>query len=177
MMQKHGGIAETYKGDFDVVRVQISTIHDLCVAEVNTNLGLNNKISRTAATKGDKVWIVGHPSLLPLIIIEGYVSDRDDIMVNDDSRKCTEEDYKNPETKWECAITGMVSTAHQYDALLTSGLIEAGSSGSPVYNEYGEVVAVVFAGSGRRGQSWCVPWEYINAFLTKELAENKFVEL
>lgn len=177
MMQKHGGIAETYKGDFDVTRVQISEIHDLCVAEVNTNLKINNKISRTAALKGDRVWIVGHPSLLPLIIVEGYVSDRDDIMVNDSSKPCEEADYKNPDTRWECAITGKVSTASSYDSLLTSGLIEPGSSGSPVYNEYGEVVAVVFAGAGSRGQAWCVPWEYVNAFLTQELAEDKFTTL
>ena len=45
-----------------------------------------------------------------------------------------------------------------------------GSSGSAIYNEKGEISALVFAGQGDLGYAFAVPVEYIYAFLGTEIS-------
>lgn len=169
-----GGWAKTHKGEFPIHAMQRSKIHDLCMVEVLIDLEIQNTIAQNAPKKTEKVWVAGHPRLLPLIINEGRVSERESIDVAMGYKKCSEEDFKNKKYQQECFFTGFRAIIKTFDSLLISNFIQGGSSGSPVYNEHGEVVAVVFAGSSPVSQAWCVPWEYVKLFIDKELDESKF---
>lgn len=178
-LEQTGGVAETWKGNYPVERIQYSKQHDLCMAEVKVDLELNNKIASEAPEIGTEAIVAGHPRLLPLIINKGYTSDRQRIPVGTGEEPCVQEDYEDKETASLCLWGGGYKPiVTMYDSLLISNLIQPGSSGSPVYNSEGEVIAVVFAAANAAfSQGWCVPWEYVYMFVNDELAEDHFIDV
>lgn len=110
--------------------------HDLCAVE-----STSNKYLRLANDRGyplDKVIVAGHSEGNPLLISEGRI-------VGD-------------ETIW-------LSFTKIFKATAISAAIYPGNSGSPVTDEYGSVLGVVFA--GRRGSStgFMVPYKHLKEFL------------
>jgi len=138
--------------------------HDLCLIRVKANLGVNLTISNTLSKISSVIYVSGHPSLLPHILTKGHLSDRMDIELVVGTKKCTKDDMiKNPTS---CIWFGGKPIVKVYDSQVISNLIKPGSSGSAVFNTKGEIVGVVFAGTGRGfSHGFIVPQIYVIYFI------------
>lgn len=164
---KNGGFVITERKQARVVSYRQSNAHDLCIIKVRVNLHVNTAISNDAPDNFSKAVVVGHPKLSPTIITEGHFTHRISIPVLTDIRKCDEEDYKSGLGMF-CIFLGGVPVIKVYEADPVSATIQPGSSGSPVYNEKGDISGLVFAGSGDLAYGYTVPLEYIKYFVEEE---------
>lgn len=139
--------------------------HDLCLVRVKKNLGVNTPISPTMPNINDSSIVSGHPNLLPNVINSGHFSDQMKIRVVTDFAPCFEEEML---TSFECAFFGNKAVFTTYDSQLITNLIQAGNSGSAVYNLRGQISGVVFAGSGDISYGFIVPHMYVTYFLLTE---------
>ena len=140
--------------------------HDLCILKVVGDLHVNIKIAKQSSKVGDKMKVVGFPSLLPVIITEGYASERMIINLMDGQRPCTPEELQDGRTAPYCLFNGGMPTVIHREARIVSNLIMGGSSGSPVWNDRGELESLIFAGmGGGLSFGFAVPLEYIRAFV------------
>lgn len=138
--------------------------HDLCLLETLSDLGVNIRVAEQAPQVYESSVIVGHPSLLPTIFSTGHFSQRRAIEVMVDIQKCDGKETSD-EDRMTCIFLGGKPVVRTFQSQVTSALIMPGSSGSPVYNEKGELAALVFAGSQGLSYGFLVPWEYIHDFL------------
>ena len=141
--------------------------HDLCLVLVSADLGVDLSIASASPEGGDSAVIAGHPSLMPTIITRGHFSESIMIKVQYGSRECTEEDRQDPKNAFYCMICGRLPLVKEREALVISATIMPGSSGSPVFNDRGEIAAVVFAGRGELGYALAVPLSYIWDFMDR----------
>lgn len=139
--------------------------HDLCLIKVSVNMGPAVKIAKQAANIQEKIIVSGHPSLLPQTFAEGRITGKQEIDILAELRPCTEEESKQIIA---CAFFGGVPVVKKMEAVSTSALIMPGSSGSAVYNQNAEIVAVVFAGRGGLSYGFLVPFEHVKQFLDQE---------
>lgn len=123
--------------------IAIDEYHDLCIVTSNRNDGL--QLAEKAAKPLDKIYLVGHPRGIGLTIREGRI---------------IEEEYHA--TSW---LDGRTVPWVQ---ISTSAY--PGNSGSPVTNQKGEVVGVLFAGHPFfHAEPFMVPHRYLKAFILKAL--------
>lgn len=156
------------KGSFQAERLKYSKMHDLCLIEVYTDLGVSLKVSDRTLEMGEKVVISGHPRLFPLMVTEGYLTGNIEIFVMVDIRKCN--DSEADKNNMYCKIWNGVPVIKSYESRMTSAFIAGGNSGSAVYDASGEVVGVAFAGSEEGySQSVIVPLEYVKNFVKNEI--------
>lgn len=170
LVLKGGGLAHTSDGRRHyITAVKMSETHDLCLAYVPSNLHINTPVSSLPPTVGEDALIVGHPHLLPVMHTRGSFSGHLILPVQVGARACTEEDMKNPDYGILCIFLGKLPIIRMYDSVVTSALIQPGSSGSAVYNSNGSIAGVVFAGDADLGFGYVVPWEYVVTFLKMEV--------
>jgi S1-C subfamily serine protease len=166
---KKGGIVLRDGEEHAITTYAQSTFHDLCLVTVAADLGTKTKIARRAPHINALATVIGHPSLLPTVVTEGRFSGREIIEVMTDLRPCTQADIDaNPEKGIMCLILGGIPTLTRYEAQLVTAFISPGSSGSPVFNERGELSGLVFAGSGPVSNAFIVPLESVRAFIYEE---------
>ncbi len=117
--------------------IKIWESHDLCALESWKDDGL--RLADEAPSALDKIILVGHPRGLPTIIRKGRIVGAQDVCFRDSG----------------CHNSTMISaTAYP------------GNSGSPVTDEDGDVVGVLFAGSPRYPhETMIVPYRRLKAFL------------
>jgi hypothetical protein len=84
-------------------------------------------------------------------------------------QKCTEEDMAGPNGIM-CLLLGGIPEVRRYETQVVSATIMPGSSGSAVFNDKGEISALVFAGAGDIGYAMTVPYESIANFVQHEAA-------
>lgn len=167
-----GGLINTQDGKEHIISGTIkATNHDLCVIIVSENLHAKTIIAKSAPREFDKVMVIGHPNLFPTVITEGRFSKSVTVPVQTGSKPCSEEDFLGPNAIM-CAFFGVLPQVRLFQAILVSALIMPGSSGSPVYNEQGELAGVAFAGAGNIGFGLIVPWEFVVNFLASIKAED-----
>lgn len=148
---------------YRINRFKMFDRHDLCIVETRANLGVSTKLAGKFPKIGDKSIVTGHPLLLPQTVTTGHFGDELKIEVVIDVRECTAEEEK--ETPMPCAFFGKAIT-EEYETQYTSNLIQPGNSGSAVFNEKGELSAVVFAGNSDLGFTFTVPMLYITYFIS-----------
>ena len=156
-------IASTHIGDFSIKRYYSSDEYDLCLVQVDKNLGINTKVARTAPKHLSKATIVGHPALYPTVVSEGHFSELRTIPIMVGIRKCEAKDWNA--NGMLCLFLGGIPIIKNYESILVTATIMPGSSGSAVYNAKGELSAVVFAGRGELGYAWAMPHEAVSRFL------------
>lgn len=168
---KDGGFVITVDGiAHPVSHYTPSKTHDLCLIVVMEDLGSAAKIADHPPVFQARAVISGHPRLQPLTLSEGRFSSKQPITIVTGVRRCEPSDYENPDTGMFCDLMGVVPVIKQYHSMFVTALIQPGSSGSGIYNNDGEIEAVVFAGSQGLGWAWSVPYEFVQYFLKYELS-------
>lgn len=168
---REGGIVSTQGGHYkgSVHSVQKSPSHDLCLLTVMTDLHAQTLLADAPPALLEDATVYGHPHLLPIVITKGHFSEKLIIQVQTGFEACTEADATDPQTGIICAVMGAIPVVKNYETILVTPTIMAGSSGSGVYDSNNHLAAVIFAGSGDLSYGFAVPYEYINNFLTKEI--------
>jgi S1-C subfamily serine protease len=119
--------------------IKIDDVHDLCLVTSNRTEGL--VLAEQPALPQDKIYLVGHPRGIGLTIREGRIIS---------------------EIK---QITPWIDLAYLPWTQISTPAYP-GNSGSPITNERGEVVGVLFAGSlAFPLEPFAVPYRYLVAFL------------
>lgn len=145
---------------------------DLCALEARKYLGLAANIASNVSI-GETVYAIGHPLLEPTTVTSGEISGNMFVQVvvgeNVAPADCSGPTYSLIDTsKSMYALMGInnicVRTINSYASSVPTA---PGSSGSPITNIYGSVVAVEFAGN-QYGRSYFVTLEDLKDFL-KEL--------
>lgn len=169
-LAQHGAKLTTSTKTAYVTSYKQSEIHDLCLITTSSNLGVNTVIAESAPNPEDEAIISGHPQLFPLVITKGHFTSHIIVSVMTGFRQCTAEE-QGSELGIICALAGGLPVIKQYDALIATGTIMAGSSGSPVFNDRGEVSALVFAGQQGLSYALVVGQEYIKNFVQNEIKD------
>lgn len=165
---KGGGKITTSNGESHLVKSYLQdTDHDLCLVRVAKNLKINTKLSNLIPEKLNSVTISGHPQLLPTIQTKGHISDNTTIQVFTGIKPCTDDEFVQPDLTIMCILFGGLPVFRTYEATVISSLIMPGSSGSGVYDEYGNLTAVAFAGSQGLSFAFTVPYSYVISFINR----------
>lgn len=168
---KFGGVVTSSSGvPAFVTHYKVSKVHDLCLISVSTDLNATTQLAYAPPKKYDRATISGHPKLLPNILTFGHFSDKLIVQVMTGSRECTPQEYADPDTSLFCVFTGHLPVVKTYESIVVSATIQPGSSGSGVFDTNHRLAALVFAGSGDLGYALAVPFEYIDFFITTEIA-------
>lgn len=164
--KKGGRIVTTFGVVKQVQKIKESKVHDLCLVSVVGNLEVNTDLAKRPPKLDQKIIVSGHPFLLPHTYRPGHLSSPMIIKLVVDVRKCTEAERKKENIM--CAFMGM-PMLKEYEAQAISSMIAPGNSGSGVYNVFGDLVGVVFAGRTRGfGNGIIVPYSYVRNFLKYE---------
>ena len=166
---KNGGIVRSDFSKGIVKSYKVSQVHDLCMITTNNNFKINTVLASEAPDLYEDAIVAGHPHLLPTIVTRGHFSQKELITILIGTRPCTPEDLSKPENSTFCAFFNAIPIIKTYEAQVISSTIMPGSSGSPVFNNKGEISGLVFAGSGDFGYAMIVPFEYISNFFEYEL--------
>lgn len=163
---ENGGLVITDDAEHSVTSYKKSEAHDLCLITVAANLHVNTVIADSAPRTYSDAAASGHPGLLPNVVTRGHFSGREIIEVMTGLRECEDKDYKD--NGLLCILLGGIPQIKRYESQVVTATIKPGSSGSAVFNEDGEISALVFAGSGDIGYAYTVPYEAIANFVNKE---------
>jgi len=145
----------------------LDTEHDLCGITVRSKLPAAATISRNAPNAFDGAVISGHPALLPTTVTNGHFGDKMVIQVFEGAEPCTDADMQDQQLGMVCLFFGGIPKIKSYQSQFVTATIMAGSSGSGVYNESGELVGLAFAGAGEIGYAHTVPYSYVVDFRNK----------
>lgn len=170
---ENGGIVSNNYGRGFVTSYTRSNIHDLCLITVSANFHTGTAVASEPAKLTTTAAVSGYPRLNPNVITRGSFGDHQITSVMIGMRPCTEADLGDPTNAAICMFIGGFPIIRTYDAQFIGATIQAGNSGSAVYNEDGEIAGLVFAGSGDFGYASIVPYEYVFNFLNKELPSGK----
>lgn len=168
---KNGGSVISDTVTTAVTGYQESRLHDLCLITVARNLGVNTEIASSAPEANSDATISGHPRLYPNIITKGNFSGREIIQVILGIKPCSEEEANDAQTGAYCLFMGGLPIVRKFEAQVVGATIQPGSSGSAVFNNKGEISALVFAGAGDIAYAFTVPYESIATFLNRELRD------
>jgi len=158
-----GGTVTTDAGSYPVHSFRVYKRHDLCLIEVLADLHQNTKLAEQAPVSYSEVTVAGHPALLPTMVTHGHFSNHMQIALIVDKEQCNG-DEKDQEAFF-CEMFGFKPIIVNFEAQPITATIMAGSSGSGVFNDKGEISGLVFAGSEGLSYGFIVPFEYVKDFL------------
>lgn len=165
VIEKGGRVTNVHDKSALVESYAIYDKHDLCQIKVSADMGPSVKIAKQESEKQEDIIISGHPNLLPQTFSNGKITGKQEVDIMIELKACTEEDAKE---NVACIFFGGIPVVKKFEATTTSALIMPGSSGSAVYNNKAEIVAVVFAGRQGLSYGYLVPFEHVKQFLEQE---------
>lgn len=166
LIQVGGVVITDDNATYSVSSFKVYPKHDLCMIEISQNLQMNTHLAVSPPQKYSPAIVAGHPSLLPTIISRGHFTSKMNINLIVGIEKCDGEE--DPKTTFLCLMMGGKPIIRPFASQVASTLIMPGSSGSPVFNDKGEISGVIFAGPGDGlGYSFMVPYEFVVDFINK----------
>lgn len=169
-VQSYGKVAARWdNGKYTILDVlEVDPKHDLCVlSKLPGNLE-PLEIALNEAQTYQGIFVIGHPLLFPNTFVEGHVRERVNLFLGD--RMVEEKEQCEIDENYEIVkglLNEYIICGHYFDAIGISAEIYPGNSGSPVFNQFGKVVGVVFAGEGRSNTGFYIPLEYLENILAK----------
>ena len=161
-------VAHLVSGERATIHViQIHPSTDLCILE-----GIDGIPALKISTNQDAdktFYVIGRPYLKPNTLSVGYYVSREPIEIPEEDK--APEECVGPGRKWKTvqSFFGPVSLCFRtIDAVDTSVVIYPGNSGSPVMNERGEVVGVVFASDTLMHHGAIIPFDWLKSFINGE---------
>lgn len=154
-------------GSNRVVKIRVLDVSDkadLCLLEALP--GASGLSMGDSQPERQHINSLGHPHLNPLTYSEGYLVGRFPVQIGEEIPKeqCT---HKNEEFKEFPTMFGLIGVCMTTrDAFQTSMVIYPGNSGSPVFNDEGDVVGVVFAGMTSTNFASIVPLDLLREFVS-----------
>jgi len=143
--------------------------HDLCLVDAK-DLDFKPLTLGSDQTKGDTLYVVGHPGLRSLTTSFGEYIGRTDIELEFSVEKkedCPGKIYDIPYPWSEIFGRSWVCTK-SYESLESTTVIYGGNSGSPAVNKWGHLVGVAFAGNTEQEHNtFYVPLKYVKNVLNK----------
>lgn len=156
--------ATTSKGETFSTRVLYSDRKkDLCVVKMPYNLRQPGLTIAADAASGDSLYVVGYPLLEARRVVTGHFLKEETISVA--YAVTTEQEVQECIDTDGTAMDGFFGSIcfNEFESFSTEAQIYPGNSGSPVLNTSGNVIGVVFAGSGATG--YAVPLYVVREFL------------
>jgi len=171
-LAENGQLVATANSEpFQVTIAKQYPFSDLCALEARQSLGMAANIASSVSI-GETVYAIGHPLLEPTRVTSGEISGAIFIQVvvdqNTTAEKCSGPTYSLIDTSQTMyALFGVDNICVRTINAYTSSVPTApGSSGSPIVNIYGSVVAVEFAGN-QYGSSYFVNLADLKDFLSE----------
>jgi len=162
---KNGGLVNTSDQTSHIIAaVREYALNDLCLVYVMDDLHVSTELAAVNTKNNEKVLVSGHPQLLPTLQTEGHFAGKKLIQVIIGYKPCDRSQAKDI----LCMLLGVEQIVKTYQAGVLSALIQPGSSGSGVFNTDGELVGVIFAGSGQLSFGFTVTLEYVKDFILNQ---------
>lgn len=138
--------------------------HDLCL--VNAKQEWPALKVASSASRGEDIYILGHPGLEPLSLVKGQINDNLTISIEiGRNMECEGEGLEKVDAGPLGEMFGISSICvRTLDSQPVTANIYPGNSGSPVFNKYGNVAGVAFA-SNEYSRGYIVPLQYVKSFL------------
>lgn len=157
-------INQTY---FSVILAH-SPDHDLC--PISNPLNEDGLDVASSSRNGQDIYIVGHPLLEPTALVKGEIAGTMNVQIlMGYDLPCTDKNEEKiiaPPDSLAAALGIGSACIRNYESQATTCNILPGNSGSPVLNEQGQVVGVVFAGNSEGpGRGYIIPLSYVQKFL------------
>lgn len=145
--------------EFQLVKILArSDASDLCVVEgLPKHKGLNFS---KYMNLGEIYHMIGHPELDPITMVEGELIGPENITLMDHALIPNSADCKLPKNKIQGPIC-LISL----DGVMSTLTTLHGNSGSPLVNDFGQIVALAFLTGGDVRWGSFVPLDQINTFL------------
>lgn len=145
--------------------IEVSETTDLCLVEGIESAKPLPIASNLFALR--RVHVLGYPRLRPLTYSMGYVVVREEIeisMGDYDEKTCKGPSYSRAQVPFMGMLIDLC--VRKLEAIDTSAVIYPGNSGSPVFNDRGSVVGVIFAGSNDTNFGAMIPLEQLKDFIS-----------
>lgn len=146
--------------------------HDLCYGTVTPALPGKSALTIRSRPlyKGEIVLAAGHPRLRPFTLTKGEVIDTALTIylatsLVSDPKQCEAGTKVAKVLFFYACLTPFTSTS-------TTALIQPGNSGSPLVDNFGQVVGVIFAGDSQ-GRGEAVPLSYLKQFIQELEGPNE----
>lgn len=147
--------------------IKLYSDHDLCAVEPVP--GIRALSLAGAVHRHEPVHLIGHPRLDPITLQSGFVVSPMTIQINylvPENQRCFTKQSRLEADEW--APIGWKTCVEWLETLHINVISYGGNSGSPVVDDLGNVVAVLFA--GRRDAltaTYCVPLWALKDFLSE----------
>lgn len=163
---EHGGVVVKDNSKHIVRGYKPSKLHDICLIYVDGNLGVDTEVVDKAPELYTEATIAGFPRLAPETVVHGHFSKLHTISIQVGERACTSAEFQT--YGLQCMFGGL-PIVEKYPAQFVTATILPGNSGSPVYNNDGEIAGLVFASDSRDlAYAEVVPQAFVKKFLTEE---------
>jgi S1-C subfamily serine protease len=138
-LNKNPIYAKTRDGRYSKLEIlEVSMFSDLCI--LSPVPGLKGLSLGGEVYNGDNIYVVGHPFLWETLMTEGEVSGiKNVILLGETDRKGSCKYLNGRNTIFGCVEI--------HESIMSSVKTAPGNSGSPVVNNLGQVVGVLFAGT------------------------------
>lgn len=153
-LKESGGSVMIGDDRFEATDIKPWSKHDLCIVRIQEDLHIGVQVAAKAPELGDPIMVAGHPLAMPLVIQSGFASE----------------------------VFNIAEGSGQELLLLTSVIVQPGSSGSGVFNAEGELIGVIEAfkfGHQRSeiGFGLAVPQSFVHLFVDQESKSMKWIEV
>ena len=142
--------------------IETSSSHDLCLVESLPTFRRSLSVAQDLSV-GERIFVVGHPKLFALTVVEGGYIEEAKILISMSSWITGRPQTVKASFKIDI---GTLLSLTPFKSSRFNVYSRGGNSGSPIVNERGRVISVLFAVNPRDVmETYGVPLRYVQEFL------------